>query len=216
MPTPLRRGDRRWQKTMTTCALLSLMWLLMIGQPVQVDAQVSIFEPFDGMTTQDPAWMLSGSATLTGEGDGWLQLTPNATDQTGAAILDSPFASDQPIVISFEYAVYGQGAATGAHIVFRMDFKPLHRTWRIQNVLEMPRLVADTGGRRQHALGGQGQQTLLEAAQGRQCLAVAAGLQRRGAYSVSPSDGAADGAVPAGPPASASARAYWVFQRAVA
>jgi hypothetical protein len=112
MSTPTNVGPYRRPWTMAT------LWLLLIGvlvmrQPAKLWAQVAIVEPFASATTHDPNWSLIGSASLTGEGDGWLQLTPNATHQTGAAILDTPFSSAAPFVIRFEYAVYGQDMASG-------------------------------------------------------------------------------------------------------
>ncbi len=70
-------------------------------------ATFPINETFGGSTTSNPNWVLSGDATLTNEGDGWLQLTSSAKSQSGTAVLNDAFPSTDGVYISFDYAVYG-------------------------------------------------------------------------------------------------------------
>ena len=59
---------------------------------------------FDG--TPKKAFLTASSGTDP-EGDGFLQLTDNSTDQRGYVFIDLPFSSAYGIKVSFEYFAYG-------------------------------------------------------------------------------------------------------------
>ena len=71
MPTPMRGCPERRPSTIKVLFLLLFIGLLVAWQPLDVQAQISIFEPFDDSMTQNPAWILSGAASLTA-GRGWV------------------------------------------------------------------------------------------------------------------------------------------------
>ncbi|MBO9532775.1 MAG: hypothetical protein J7513_07370 [Solirubrobacteraceae bacterium] len=75
-----------------------------------------VIEPFTGTTA--PGWTLGGAATLTangadGAGNGWLRLTTATTSHSGYAFYDQPFASNEGVVVDFDYASYGGTGADG-------------------------------------------------------------------------------------------------------
>lgn len=82
------------------------------------NAQTFVSEPF--RSDQAAAWSLLGSARLTASptpstavgadndsaGNGWLEITPNAGSQIGAAVFNSPVSSAAGLDVEFDYAMY--------------------------------------------------------------------------------------------------------------
>ncbi|MBD8078319.1 DUF7507 domain-containing protein [Cellulosimicrobium arenosum] len=97
-----RRGHARL--ALTTVLMLAAA---MVAAPAAA-ADFPIDEPFDGPTPNDAAWVPFGEASLTDEGDGWLQLTDTDTATGfGGYVLDSAFPTDLGVEIEFEYATWG-------------------------------------------------------------------------------------------------------------
>jgi hypothetical protein len=81
------------------------------------NAQFKLQETFEGTTA--PGWTLSNSATLTAPaidtaGTGWLRLTAASGNQKGLALNNAfSFASNQPVVVEFDYVAWGGTGADG-------------------------------------------------------------------------------------------------------
>jgi Bacterial Ig domain len=75
-------------------------------------------ESFTGPTLDNPDWVLSGSAALTGtaESQGWLRLTTESSYQVGSAILNAPISTAGELVVDFDYDI--PGAADGLSMFF--------------------------------------------------------------------------------------------------
>lgn len=105
MMTGQIRGSRR---TGRLCGVAAAALALVL---VPAAAWASVFpvnEPFHTDTTNNPHWSLLGSARLTNQGTGWLQLTPaDPSRQAGAATLNEEFSSHLGLDIDFQYAAWG-------------------------------------------------------------------------------------------------------------
>ncbi len=93
--------------TAGSVGLVAVLTALLVALPLVAWAQFPISEPFDTSTTNNPDWVLGGTARLTNQGDGWLELTPASGAKMGSAILNDPFPSDYGITVQFQYASFG-------------------------------------------------------------------------------------------------------------
>ena len=113
--------------TLTLALVLNLVigslpaWgLARARMPDATIATFPIYEPFTGTTA--PNFIYGGqnfTAHLTAgagedpDGQGWLRLTENANSQSGYALYDKAFPSDQGISVKFQYATYAGNGADG-------------------------------------------------------------------------------------------------------
>ncbi|MBJ7470736.1 MAG: hypothetical protein JHD16_05515, partial [Solirubrobacteraceae bacterium] len=111
----------------TTPSITAVMWRAVVGALLLTAAVLAmpaaparaatfpVIESFENSTA--PGWTLGGTAQLTaptdGEGNGWLRLTPAQTSRSGYAFYDEPFASNEGVLVDFDYATYGGTGADG-------------------------------------------------------------------------------------------------------
>lgn len=104
------------QQRLISRVLLAILIMIVGIVSITAWAAPPISETFRGTTATN--WTLSGNAYLTApsldaDGSGWLRLTDAAGDQSGTALYNVAFNSNNGTQIAFYYATYGGSGADG-------------------------------------------------------------------------------------------------------